>query len=320
MLRTSSPLRELTDQVAPFVAQEAETVWRLRDVYLSVSGSHALAECLVVVRGRVTRFFVHLAQREEDGAVVVRPYPVPTVEPAPSVKRMVALVAEAVRDAHPDVEIGSTTIRDFLSDRYGYAPDPEPMGWDPLLLERGLPRPVAWPAVFGNDHPVEVEIGAGKGTFVVAAAEAHPESNFVAIELSKPYAEHVRDRVRRRNLRNVRVVRAEAARFLGEHAPPGSLRAVHVYFPDPWPKKRHHKRRLLQPSFVDAVAAALAPGGELRLVTDHEAYFAEATALCDQHAALQAAPYPAGETDLTNYERKYRVEGRPIHRARYVRK
>ena len=319
VLQTNSPLREVVEALRPLVAQEGDTVWRLRDVFLNNGRDHALAECLVVARGRLTRFFVHLAQRESDGSIVVRPYPIPRVGSKPSIKRMVALVAEAAA-AHEDVTVLSSTIRDFLSDKYAFAPDPEPSGFDPLLPDRGLPAPVEWAAIYGNDGPVEIEIGSGKGTFLVESAIARPTTNFLAVELAGAFAEHVRDRVRRRGLANVRVARAEAGSFFARHVPPGSVHAVHVYFPDPWPKKRHAKRRLLSPEFALAVARALEPGGELRFVTDYEEYFHEATAVLDKTPGLAPAEVPPrGMADLTNYERKYRAEGRPIHRALYRR-
>lgn len=320
VLTTHSPLHELTDALEPFVERADGTVWRLRDVYLSAAGRHALAECLVVAGGRTIRFLVHLAQRESDASVVIRPYPVPRVEATPSVKRMLALVAEAIRGQHPDVEIGPTTVRGFLSDRYRYEPDPEPGAWDPMLPERGLPRPLDWGAIYGNTGPVEIEVGSGKGTFLVEAAQRSPETNFLSIEWAGPYAEHLRDRIRRRDLRNARVVRAEAGRLLADAIRSGSVRRVHVYFPDPWPKKRHHKRRLVTPEFARAVAEALEPGGELRFVTDHEDYFQEATSVLGSEPRLEPAEIADDMVDLTNYERKYRAEGRPIHRARYRRR
>ncbi|HUF89331.1 MAG TPA: tRNA (guanosine(46)-N7)-methyltransferase TrmB [Gemmatimonadota bacterium] len=320
VLSTHTPLYQIVERVEPFVVKERGTVWRLRDVYLNRDDAHGLAECLLVVGGNPERFFVHLAQREEDGSIVVRPYPAPAVDARPSVRRMVALVAEALVSAHPDARIAHSTIDDFLSPRWTWRPDPEPAAWDPLLPSRGLPRPLDWGAVFGSEGPVEIEIGSGKGTFLVAVAEARPDHRFLSIEWAHPYAEHVRDRVRRRELENVRVVRADAGRFLADHVPSGSVRVLHVYFPDPWPKKRHHKRRLLQPAFVARAAEALEPGGEIRFVSDHAEYFDEATAALAAEPRLEEAPVLEEMTDLTNYERKYRAEGRPIHRSRWVRR
>lgn len=320
VLETSSPLREIVEVLEPFSVREEGVVWKLRDTFLDRRGDHALAECILVRRGEPSRFFVHLGQRKEDAAIVVRPYPVPRVEPVPSVKRMIALVAEAAASRHPDVDVGHSTIRDFLSDRWTFTPDPDPAAWDPMLPERGLPRPLDWATVFGGDAPVEIEIGSGKGSFLVESAGSRPDTNFVSIEWARSYAEYVRDRVRRRDLRNVRVIRADAKRFFADHARAGSVAAIHVYFPDPWPKERHHKRRLIQPPFVAAAAAALEPGGEIRFVTDHEEYFEAATAVLDGEPALERVEFPEPGAPLTNYERKYREEGRPIHRARYVRR
>lgn len=320
VLHTSSPLHELIEGVEPFVVREEDGVWRLRDLYLNQRGGHALAECLVVTGGRLRRFFVYLGQREADGSVVVRPYGVPHVEAVPSTKRMIALVAEAIYDGHDDVEIGHSTIRSFFSDRYRFEPDPEPGGWDPLLDEERLPRPLDWALIYGDDHPVEIEIGSGKGSFLVEVALREPDTNFLSVEYARPYAEHVRDRMRRRDLRNVRVVRADAGRFFAECVPASSVRTVHVYFPDPWPKKRHRKRRLMQPPFVRAAVEALVPAGEIRFVTDHAKYFAQAIEVLESEPRLRALPIDEEQmTDLTNYERKYRAEGRPIHRARYQR-
>ncbi len=217
VLHTSSPLRELIDELEPFVVREADTVWRLRDTYLSKGGQHALAECLVVIAGRPQRFFVHLAQRTHDAAVIVRLYASPPVEPLPSVKRMIALLAEAVERAHPDVEIAHSTIREAFSDRYRYQPDPQRTGWDPLLSLEALGGRIRWEAIYGRPGGVEIEIGSGKGSFLVAAAAERSDVNFLSIERARPYAEHLRDRVGRHDLRNIRIVRADAGRFLSEY-------------------------------------------------------------------------------------------------------
>ena len=103
---------------------------------------------------------------------------------------------------------------------------------------------VAWTEIFGNDHPVELEVGSGKGLFLANAATANPGHNFLGIELARKYARRAAERVAKRNLANVRVVAGDARLFLARYVPPASLRTVHVYFPDPWWKARHKKRRV----------------------------------------------------------------------------
>jgi tRNA (guanine-N7-)-methyltransferase len=196
---------------------------------------------------------------------------------------------------------------------------PEPM----LLRFPDEAGKIRFADAFGNDHPVELEIGSGKGTFLLAIAQALPEHNYIGIEYAKPYAEFAADRLRRHNLRNARMVHAEAAWWLRCHVPDASLAAIHVYFPDPWPKTRHHKRRLIQPPFLKEVHRMLIPGGTLRLVTDHADYFAHMQEVLAAQTDLRVVPFdsavplkadaPAGSLVGTNFERKYIAEGRTFH-------
>lgn len=185
--------------------------------------------------------------------------------------------------------------------------------------------PIAWAEVFGNPHPVELEVGSGKGLFLANAAVANPSHNFLGVELAKKYARHAAERVARGRLTNVRVLPGDARLFLAQSVPPGSLRAVHVYFPDPWWKKRHKKRRVFSESLVADIERGLEPKGELWVATDVEEYF---DVICDLVAGNQsfetipiAEPLrPQHDLDyLTNFERKYRIEGRPIFRKHYRR-
>jgi tRNA (guanine-N7-)-methyltransferase len=192
----------------------------------------------------------------------------------------------------------------------------EPVGLD----VEALPRPLDWRLLFGNEHPVELEIGTGKGTFLTDQAKARPEVNFFGIEWANWFYRYAADRLRRNGCTNARVVRAEAMYFLGEFVPDASLSVLHVYFPDPWPKKRHHKRRLVQEPFLRQAERVLAPGGRLQVVTDHKGYFEEnIEPVLRSSRVLEVIEYnrpgsaAEGEFVGTNFERKYRREGRPFY-------
>ena len=181
------------------------------------------------------------------------------------------------------------------------------------------------PAVFGNRQPVELEIGVGKGGFLLARAEARREINLFGIEYAKPYAAYSADRVRRAGLTNVRILHCDAAHFFKVCLADSSLWRVHIYFPDPWPKRRHHRRRLIQPTFVGQVRRVLQPGGQLVIVTDHQDYFRQIQCVAGNAVGFARIRFPRtggtnGEIVGTNFERKYIAQGRPFYsiaRMRY---
>lgn len=185
------------------------------------------------------------------------------------------------------------------------------------LTPSTVPRPVTGKALFGNDRPLELEIGSGKGTFLLAESGARPEVNFLGIEYARRYWIFAADRLRRAERGNARVVLAEASEFVREFIEKETLSAIHVYFPDPWPKNRHHRRRLLQTAFVEELASKLKPGARLSIATDHREYF-DQIALTLKRSTLVAADFQATtaalESELvgSNFERKYRREGRGI--------
>ena len=160
----------------------------------------------------------------------------------------------------------------------------------------------------------------GKGTFLKEQARARPEVNFFGIEWANFYWKYASDRLRRHKCLNARTVRAEALFFLREHVADASLSVLHVYFPDPWPKTRHHKRRLIQQPFLEQARRVLAPGGRLQIVTDHKEYWEEnIEPLVRAAAGFTVVDYnrpgSAGDGEFvgTNFERKYRREGRPFY-------
>ena len=176
--------------------------------------------------------------------------------------------------------------------------------------------PVDFPRVFGRVAPVEMEIGVGKGRFLLAAAAAHPDRNWFGVEIEPEYAEIVRLRAGRAGLLNLRVERIDGKAFVERRLSPGCLAALHVYFPDPWPKKRHHKRRLVDAVWAGAAARALVPGGLLRVASDHEEYFAVIDGVLSNEPGFEKlSEEEAGDWSTgTSYELKFQKTGRPIHR------
>ena len=195
--------------------------------------------------------------------------------------------------------------------------DPGGYGVDLETLE----RPVDLRRLFAGapgDAPVEVEIGSGKGSFLVAESELRPDTLFLGVERARRYWLYAADRLRRRERPNARIVRGDAREAL-EAMPEGSVAGLHMYFPDPWPKRRHaHRRLLIQPEFLAACERALAAGAPLRVVTDDPGYFDQIEAALASRERLVRRPYepPAsareGELAGSNFERKYRLEGRRI--------
>ena len=183
-------------------------------------------------------------------------------------------------------------------------------------------RSIDWRQLFDNDHPVEVEVGFGKGLFLLNAGLARPDRNFFGVEVVRKYQLYAAERVAVRGLPNVKTCCADAKVVLRDFVPAGSVEDVHVYFPDPWWKTRH-KRLLFTPDFAESILKALAPGGRLHFVSDVADYFAMVTAMLVGMPAFRRLPAPDAENPrhdmdyLTNFERKVRKEGRPIHRALY---
>jgi tRNA (guanine-N7-)-methyltransferase len=171
-----------------------------------------------------------------------------------------------------------------------------------------------------RDLPTELEIGSGKGTFLVQQAGRLPRVNYLGVEYATAFWRHAADRCRRHGLEQVRLLRADAQVFVEWYVQDATFQQVHIYFPDPWPKKRHHKRRLINTAFLAQLHRVLVPEGIVRIVTDHDDYFAWITEHVDRATDLFdrqpfERPHSAGEDEVvgTNFERKYRREGRPFH-------
>jgi tRNA (guanine-N7-)-methyltransferase len=190
-------------------------------------------------------------------------------------------------------------------------------GWEEL------PNPWDASRLFGRQAPLEIEVGSGKGLFLASAAAARPESDFLGIEIARKYARFCAARVARAGLTNARILAGDALRLFRELLPDRSLAAVHVYFPDPWWKARHKKRRVMNDSFIADVARVLVPDGRLHFWTDVEEYFHTALAVIAGQPAL-AGPLPVpeqpAEHDLdyrTHFERRMRQHGQPVFRSEF---
>jgi tRNA (guanine-N7-)-methyltransferase len=162
--------------------------------------------------------------------------------------------------------------------------------WRELWPRYGLPETddtLDLDAAFGRAAARTLEIGFGNGESLVALAQAHPDDDFLGIEVHRPGVGHLMLRAEALELGNIRVACRDAVEVLSRQLPDASLDAVLLYFPDPWPKKRHHKRRIVQPAFVALVASKLKPGGRFRLATDWQNYAEQMLAVVGDCAMLE---------------------------------
>ena len=179
--------------------------------------------------------------------------------------------------------------------------------------------------IFGRPGPVHSEIGTCKGTFLLNQARAQPGNNFLGIEWARKYYRYAVDRIGRWGLTNVRIIRTDAAAFLADFIPDNSVDCFHIYFPDPWPKKRHHKRRFICPANLEHLVRCLKTGGQLKIATDHADYFEQIKQVltvgagqcaCPRLEQIDFLPTAGAETSEwvgTNFERKYLKDQRPIY-------
>jgi tRNA (guanine-N7-)-methyltransferase len=175
-----------------------------------------------------------------------------------------------------------------------------------------------WSCVFGRPAPVEIEIGAGRGAFLFTTALAAPDHNFLAIEHSYPRVAALERDAGMRGLRNVRVVRADAACIVTTVIPDASVAAYHIYFPDPWWKRRHHRRRLFTLAFVDGLFRTLEAGGRVHVATDVAEYFALMTQLLEQRFVRDRGT-PSFNAP-TRFAQKARQRGATIYAAGFLKR
>ena len=191
-----------------------------------------------------------------------------------------------------------------------------------IVLVRGkVTLPLESRELFGSALQLEVELGVGKGRFLLEWVAIHPEVGVLGVERTRKYLAMAAHRAARSGLANVRVVHTTAEDLLFRCLAPGSVSGVHVYFPDPWPKKRHHKRRFFRPENAARLADVLAPGGLLRVKTDHEEYAVVIGEVLGGEGRLAPEPVETAFEGVpaSNFEIKYAREARQVHRFAYRR-
>lgn len=184
-----------------------------------------------------------------------------------------------------------------------------------------LETPIEWSEMFGNDHPVEIDVGCGRGLFLYNESLAHPERNYVGIEIDYKEGRRTATRLMKRRAANARVLGGDVHDAFTRLLPRRSVAVVHVYFPDPWWKRKHRKRRVFSDAFVNEAVGVLKPDGILSSASDVEEYFEIIRSLMNHDPRFEPLPPPsekAPEHDmdyLTSYERKARQNGGSVWRG-----
>lgn len=181
--------------------------------------------------------------------------------------------------------------------------------------------PLDWQQVFARPLAIEVDIGCGKGSFLLWAAQRRPGSNFVGVERLLARLRKVDRKIQRLGLANVRLLRIEAGYLVARLIPAESVAVYHIYFPDPWPKRRHRRRRLFTADFVSHLHRTLQPGGVVNIATDCDDYFSEIKKLMSGSGRfVETQPEHLPPEARTDFEREFLAAGREIGRCRFVRR
>lgn len=219
------------------------------------------------------------------------------------------------------------SVRSFVI-RGGRATVAQQRALDELWPRYGIDldaQPLDLEQTFGRRAPRMLEIGFGAGEALLAFAQAHPELDCLGVEVHKPGVGHLLLGAEAAGLRNLRIICHDAVEVLQQQLAPGSIQLIHIFFPDPWPKKRHHKRRLIQPPLVELLARVLAVGGTLRLATDWEPYAMHMREVIDASKSFANDAADGGfvarneERPLTRFERRGQRLGHGVWDLSYRR-
>ena len=223
-------------------------------------------------------------------------------------------------------DLHKRSIRSFVL-RQGRVSAAQQRSLDELLPRFGIPyapQPLDLDTVFGRVAPRVLEIGFGMGETTATIAQANPDIDYLAIEVHSPGVGALLKQIGEHNISNIRIIQHDAVEVLQNMLAPVSLDGVHLFFPDPWPKKRHHKRRLVQQPLVALVASRLKPGGYLHMATDWEEYAVQMLEVLAAEPLLQNsadgyAPRPDSRP-LTKFENRGLKLGHPVHDLLFTRR
>lgn len=189
-----------------------------------------------------------------------------------------------------------------------------PEAWDPEIVPADYFAPLDVQAIYGRNAPLEVDLGCGDGSFLVASAEANPERDFLGIERLAGRVRSAGRKIGFNRVTNARVLRVESSYAVQQLLPPDSVEVFHLLFPDPWPKRRHWRRRVVTGDFLASIHRALAPSGSLHIATDQNEYFQEIERLVSQSGRFVLNPDPAPSAAISTFEKRFRQCDLEIHR------
>jgi len=182
-------------------------------------------------------------------------------------------------------------------------------------------EPLDWHAVFAQDRPVEIDLGCGRGGFLLWAARTYPQRNFLGVERLLRRLRRVDRKAVRAGLDNVRLIRIEASYLIGKLIPEGSVSTYHILFPDPWPKRRHHSRRLVCAPLLGEVHRTLTDGGVVNCATDHEEYFEWIQQEFQKTGQFEGKEPPVLPQEAwTEFEREFVAAGKKVYRCRWQKR
>ena len=339
-VRTRLTPSEVAEQLSDEIFNYSDTIIRVRKGFLHLDRQILLLPCFVLEPPETRKFYIQIRQKGP-GTLLIRLDTQKRVIKTVGVRLALVSLAKRISqmDTSASVEPGNLksyfefvgldaseqalalqTLRANLSAYLSTAEHREQAKKYTISLH-GLEPPFEWNEIFHSSNPVEIEIGPGKGAFLLSQAQGNPEKNFLAIEWAGRYLKILTERLPRRKLVNVRLLAADARTILDEWISRDSVATFHIYYPDPWWKKRHEKHRIFTPKFLQNLQKTLCPGGQLCFATDVEEVFRElgemimeATTLVKLHEKIYNS-----ETDpppgRSNFEIKKWQAGSPIFEA-----